>query len=138
MNSFCHYAFGSVGQWMYRHILGIQPSEDVPGFRRFIIRPLPGGGLTWAAGSHDCINGRIETRWTLSDGEYRLEMTVPPNTSATVWVRADDPAAVKPEPARECGDRTEREGFALFEVGSGAYRFTAPLASKESSRSSAE
>ena len=48
MNSFNHYSFGAVAEWMYRNIAGIQPDVKKPGFSGIIIRPVPGGGLTFA------------------------------------------------------------------------------------------
>jgi len=57
MNSFNHYAFGAIGEWMYENIIGIQPDPDSPGFRHFILKPLPGGSLTWARGSYISISG---------------------------------------------------------------------------------
>jgi alpha-L-rhamnosidase len=85
MNSFNHVAIGAVGEWMYSHILGIRPDESQPGYRHFTIKPLPGGGLTWAKGSYHAITGPIEVAWTDDrQGSFVLNVTVPPNTEATV------------------------------------------------------
>jgi alpha-L-rhamnosidase len=84
MNSFNHVAIGAVGEWMYRTILGIQPDESQPGYRHFYIKPQPGGGLDWARGSYHAITGLIEVSWTVKDGVFGLELTVPANTEATV------------------------------------------------------
>jgi alpha-L-rhamnosidase len=84
MNSFNHVAIGAVGEWMYRHILGIQADESHPGFRRFIIKPEPGQSLTWAKGNYHSINGDIEVSWKTEDGVFTLDLTVPANTTATV------------------------------------------------------
>lgn len=82
MNSFNHYAYGAVGDWMYRHIAGIAPVE--PGYRRFAVAPVPGGGLTHGGGSLDTAYGRIATAWTLSAGRFHLDVTVPAGTTADV------------------------------------------------------
>lgn len=84
MNSFNHVAIGAVGEWMYSHILGIRPDENAPGYRRFYIRPVPGELLEWARGSYRSINGLIEVAWTKQKSTFTLDVSVPPNTEATV------------------------------------------------------
>ena len=126
MNSFCHYAIGAVAEWIYAYVLGIRPKEDAPGYREFVISPVPGGGLTSAAGSYICLAGPIEVEWEHRSGEYLLFIKVPPNTVAYVKVRTDDSSAVSTED--EGLERQEDEpGFACFIAAPGAYRFTAPL-----------
>ncbi len=82
MNSFNHYAYGAVGEWMYSVIAGIDALK--PGFKQILIRPQPGGGLTWAKGMLESPYGVISTNWTLEDGIFELEAVIPPNTSALV------------------------------------------------------
>jgi len=84
MNSFNHVAIGAVGEWLYRHILGIQLDEKNPGFRHFYVKPKPGTSLTWAKGHYHSINGNIEVSWTKKDSLFILDLTVPANTTATV------------------------------------------------------
>ncbi len=84
MNSFNHYSFGSVGEWMYATIAGIQLDEARPGYRHFFVRPQPGGGLTSARGALDTIRGTIVSDWKLSGGVFTLDLTVPVNTTASV------------------------------------------------------
>ena len=66
MNSFAHYSFGAVGQWLMEAVGGIQPS--VAGFKEVQIRPQPGGCLTWAKASYQSKSGRISSDWALRDG----------------------------------------------------------------------
>jgi alpha-L-rhamnosidase len=96
MNSFCHYAIGAVGEWMYRVIGGINPDESQPGFKRLIIRPIPGGGLTWAKCAYRSIRGRIATHWQVdpATGKFSLDLTIPPNMSAVVDVPGASPVEV--------------------------------------------
>ena len=82
MNSFNHYAFGAVGDWMYRYLAGLQPVE--PGYRRTELRPRPGAGFTSARASHESLYGVHECGWQLQDGILRVDVRVPANTSATV------------------------------------------------------
>jgi len=83
MNSFNHYTFGSIGEWMYKHILGIQPDSQSPGWRHFILAPKTGGTLTSAKGSYHSINGLISMEWYLQNNIMDLEFEIPPNTSAS-------------------------------------------------------
>ncbi|MEA1875912.1 MAG: family 78 glycoside hydrolase catalytic domain [Bacteroidota bacterium] len=83
MNSFNHYTFGSIGEWMYKHLLGIQPDPESPGWRHFILAPKIGGSLTSAKGSYHSINGLISMEWYLQTNVLDLECEIPPNTSAT-------------------------------------------------------
>jgi alpha-L-rhamnosidase len=88
MNSFNHWAFGAIGEWMWRQIVGLNPEEAQPGWRHFTVAPQPGGGVTWARGRYDSIRGPITSAWRLLDGIFTLEISVPPNTTATVILPA--------------------------------------------------
>jgi alpha-L-rhamnosidase len=83
-DSLNHYAKGAVISFLHRHVAGLSPIE--PAYRRFRVRPLPGGGITWAQAVHDSPYGRIEVRWDLVDGDLALRVTVPPGTSCDVTV----------------------------------------------------
>ena len=87
MNSFNHYAFGAVGEWLYSTIGGIAPLE--PGFKTFQIAPQPGGGLTWAKTSYDSIHGLIRSDWSLAGGDFTLKVEAPVNTTVTVVLPPD-------------------------------------------------
>lgn len=80
MNSFNHWAFGSVGEWMMEAIIGIRPGE--PGWRKFRIRPEVGGGLTWAKGRFDAPPGRIAVAWSVADDRLTIQVEVPDGTEA--------------------------------------------------------
>ena len=73
-----HYAYGAVGDFFYRRICGLQASE--PGYRRFDVKPVPGGGLSWAECEHKCPYGLIKTRWERKDGQFCVSVTVPIGT----------------------------------------------------------
>jgi alpha-L-rhamnosidase len=128
MNSFNHYAIGAVGEWMYRVILGINDDDAHPAYEHFILRPNPGGGLKWARGSYDSIRGKIESSWSVGDGKLKVEVTIPANTTATVYVPAKEAASVMEtrKPASTASGvkflRME-DGAAVFLVQSGSYRF---------------
>ena len=84
MNSFDHYSIGSVGEWMYRNVLGINPDISRPGYEHFTIQPRLGGTLTWAKGSYHSIRGEIAVSWKIEGKEFILNVKIPGNTTATV------------------------------------------------------
>lgn len=84
MNSFSHYSIGAVGEWMNRFILGINPDDDHPGYKHFIIHPQPSGTLTWAKGSYNSINGHIASDWKSEKNRFLLNVEIPVNTTATI------------------------------------------------------
>jgi alpha-L-rhamnosidase len=99
MNSFNHYSFGAIGSWMYNHSLGIERDEESPGFKRFILKPEPDptGGITWAKGHYDSMYGRIESEWKIDTdrGLHHYRFKVPSNTTATLYLPADDHEKIK-------------------------------------------
>jgi alpha-L-rhamnosidase len=101
MNSYNHYAYGAIGQWMYDTVAGINPME--PAYKKILIRPRPGGGLTHAKASLKSMYGQISSSWRLEDGQFKLDVTIPPNTTATIHL---------PDNSKH-------------EVGSGAYQYAA-------------
>ena len=132
MNSFNHYSFGSVVEWMYRTILGINYDEQHPGYRHFILRPVPGGSLQWARGWYHSISGTIGVDWKLANGHFLLTLDVPPNTEATLHLPTTDPAGIVESdfsgatPKGVIPLRAE-PGAALFQLASGRYCFDSPL-----------
>jgi alpha-L-rhamnosidase len=104
MNSFAHYSFGAVYQWMAENIGGIR--AESPGYERIVIAPQPGGGLTTARTVYHCIRGRIESVWKQSGEQFELRVLVPANTTA----RIELPAA---------GDKVISEGGKAVEQSTG-------------------
>ncbi len=103
MNSFAHYSFGAVYQWIVENVGGIR--SDGVGYKRIVIAPQPGGKLTSARTAYRSIRGNIESDWKVADGKLRLNVTIPPNTTATV---------IMPSGVRQ-------------EIGSGRYQFESAL-----------
>ncbi|MFF0365835.1 family 78 glycoside hydrolase catalytic domain [Micromonospora sp. NPDC005087] len=129
MNSFNHYAYGAVGDWMYRTVAGIQPDAGNPGYAHLTFAPQPGGDLTSARASYRSAYGTIGSDWDLdARGDMRLRLTVPANTTATVRLPAPGRNAVTEggRPADQAdGVRFVRmDGtVAVYEIGSGSYSF---------------
>jgi alpha-L-rhamnosidase len=87
MNSFNHYAYGAIGQWMYERIAGIKPT--MAGYKEILIAPIQGGPLTSAEASYNSPYGKVSSAWKMENGTFELIATVPPNTSAKIVVPAN-------------------------------------------------
>ena len=132
MNSFNHYAYGAVAEWLYGGVCGIRPDENDTGFRHFIVRPnpdlrtfIPEGQkrICSASATYTSDYGKVESSWALKDGAYYYTVVIPEGTSATVSLITDsdvltfNPLEVKAEElnAKRNGNRLE------FELGAGKY-----------------
>jgi alpha-L-rhamnosidase len=128
MNSFNHYAYGSVVGWFYDTIGGLKLDASSPAWKHFVIAPTSGGGLKSAKASVETPYGRAASDWKIQGDRFDLAVTIPANTSATVHVPAKDSNAVTEsgQPANKANGvkflRFEN-GKAIYEVGSGTYQF---------------
>ncbi len=122
-NSLNHYGLGSVGEWMWRTIVGINPDPARPGYRHVLIQPQPGGGLSWAKGRYASIRGPIQCEWAIDQGAIQMKVVVPPNMTAAVRVPCADGTAVVS--AQGVEPRDVFSNAAVFEIGSGEYNFSA-------------
>ncbi len=127
MNSFNHYAFGAVGEWLYSTIGGIQPVE--PGFKVFYVAPQPGGGLTHAKTHYRSIRGLIRSEWKVAGKGFSLEVEIPVNTVGIVRLPDGFVAAPKVDgqdaeahPQVQLAGDTDA-GYAI-QLGSGTYQIT--------------
>jgi len=84
MNSRNHYALGAVGRWMYDRLLGLQPDEQQPGYKKTLIAPAPAGDLTWVEGEIKTLYGPLRCRWQKEKRTLRLTVSIPANTSAEI------------------------------------------------------
>jgi len=130
MNSFNHYSFGAVGQWMIAHSLGIEREE--PGFRTFVLQPEPDptGTMTWAEGYYDSMHGRISSAWKVEGTTLTYRATIPANTTATLYLPTSSADSVKEgaADARRANGVTfvkYENGKAVYTLKSGTYTFTA-------------
>ena len=140
MNSFNHYAYGAVGEWMYRVMAGIEIDPAAPGYKHILIQPRPGGGFTRVSASHTSMYGKISSAWELKDGRFELAVEVPANTRATVHLPNAELAKVTESgKALSSGDgigaaRQDGEGV-VVEIGSGQYRFSCPSSAQNKTAS---
>jgi alpha-L-rhamnosidase len=133
MNSFNHYAYGAIGSWLYQVVAGLEIDEQVPGYKHVLVQPQPGGGLSSASAALETMYGTAGSAWELDEDGFRLEVTVPANTWATVRlpdaVLAQVTESGQPLAGRDGVRRTVQEGdTVIVEVGSGRYRFASPAA----------
>ena len=126
MNSFAHYSFGAVYQWIVENVGGIR--TDGPAYRQIVIAPQPGGRLTWAKIGYRSIRGQIESRWKIDAGRLTMDVTIPPGATATVLVPAAKAADVTEGGQAIEGTRGVKllrmeGGRAVLAVESGVYHF---------------
>ena len=123
-----HFMLGQIMEWFYHDVAGIGGDPAGPGFKKIIIRPQPVGDLTWARASYDSIRGKITSDWKRAGGKFTLNITIPANTAATVFIPAASVETVTEsgKPAAQSGGvkflRMENDR-AVFEIESGAYTF---------------
>jgi alpha-L-rhamnosidase len=132
MNSFNHYAYGAVGDWMYKVIGGINIDSLAPGYKHILISPQPGGGFTSASTSHASPYGTISTDWKLSGHNLRLIVVIPPNTTATIRLPNADIRAVSEtgkllSAGSEITSVRQDGPTGVVEIGSGRYQFEYPI-----------
>ena len=131
MNSRNHFAYGSVGEWLFRYLAGIDTAEDGPGYAHVVVRPFPGcagGELSQVTGTYESIRGRIISAWRVTPTAFELCLDVPANSRATVHLPADGVEAVtelgRPLAQAEGVSGVRRgPGRVVCEVGAGSYSF---------------
>jgi alpha-L-rhamnosidase len=124
-----HPMFGSVSEWFFAWVAGIQPDPAAFGFDKIVFRPQPVGDLAWAKAILRTVRGEVRSEWRRDGHRFVLEVTVPANTAATVYLPGIDPAAVREggAPAASSEGVTFRgveAGSCLFRVASGRYAFS--------------
>ena len=138
MNSFSHYSFGAVCQWMFQYLAGIDTRG--PGYEHIVIRPRPAepgsnpehDAIEWVDASYDSIRGPIVSKWRRTKGKFELEVSIPANTTGTVYLPATGIEAVT-ESGRSLdgsagvGPVTAVDHHLEIEIGSGCYRFVSVL-----------
>ncbi len=130
LNSLNHYAYGSVGEWLYSVVAGIDLDLAAPGYKRVIIRPRPGGGLTYAKGELRSMNGNISVHWKIDAGRFIAKICIPPNTTATVYIPSLSEVLEGGRPASQSEgvEFIKKEGgCTVFKVKSGLYEFSSNL-----------
>jgi len=128
MNSFNHYAYGAIGEWLYSYVAGICVDEENPGYKHFFLQPHPGGGLTNASSSLKTLYGVIQSDWKIEGNTTYYSCTVPPNTTATVCFdnAISEEVLYKNQPLTKAENLKilNEKGTLKIEIGSGKYLFS--------------
>ena len=129
MNSYNHYAYGAIGDWMYRVIAGIDTKTEGPGYKQITIKPTVGGRLDSVKADYETNYGKVSSHWKVTNGAVALDVTIPANTTATVYIPAKagsslleggQPAASNPEIKPAAAET----GYLVVNIGSGVYHFS--------------
>ncbi len=127
MNSFNHYAFGAVGEWLYQTVGGIRPDPNGAGFQKMMIHPRPDSRLTHAYTEYDSPYGKISSNWSMENGKpFSLKVVIPANTTAAIYLPANENSRITAD-GRPLGDEYKHvgreNGFEIYQTGSGSYHF---------------
>ena len=132
MNSYNHYAYGAIGEWMYTYLLGIQKENDFPGFKKFTLKPIFPKEFTNVKGHYDNAFGTISVAWERDENSITLSFEVPTNSQCTV-----DLSSVESFD-RQLFTKQKRKGSpieSIVSLGSGSYRIiltkTHPITSND-------
>jgi hypothetical protein len=134
MTSFNHYAYGAVGDWMYRTITGIDYEGDAVAYKRIKIKLQPGGDLTFAKARYESYFGPIVSHWKMEGSTFILNVEIPPNTRASLYVQGDDESNIttggKQVSTASVVSVRREPGYTVLEVGSGSYQFESKVLPK--------
>jgi len=123
-----HPMFGSVSEWFYKWIAGIQPDSNAIGFNRIVIKPQVAGDLTWVKSNYHSIRGNIKSEWNYEDGRFHLKVSIPANTIATVFIPTKSVSSITESGisanlAEEVQFLRVVNNSAIYKIGSGTYDF---------------
>jgi alpha-L-rhamnosidase len=131
MNSFNHYAYGAIGEWLYSHVAGISIDEENPGYKKFKLGPHPGGELNNVSAEFMSMYGTIKSEWKTEGDKFNYAIEIPANTSAVITLPNADldniqinGTAITTELKSKA---REMNNTVILEMGSGKYQFRYPI-----------
>ena len=132
MNSFNHYAYGAIGDWMYRTITGLDIADGGEGYKKIKIQPHPGGQLSYANADLETGYGKLSVHWKIVDGKFLLNAEIPANTTAEIYIPATSIDAItengKPLSALSGIAVGGNQGrYIVLQTGSGSYHFSTAM-----------
>jgi alpha-L-rhamnosidase len=132
MNSFNHYAYGAIGEWLYQYVAGLNIDEQNPGYKHIIFTPHIGGGLTNAKVEFNSLYGKITSGWKLEQNSFVYEINIPTNTTGTITlpdINNIKELKINSKPiSASMGNNISLNGnSATVKLGSGKYIFSYPL-----------
>jgi alpha-L-rhamnosidase len=127
MNSFNHYAYGAIGEWLYNYVAGLNIDVENPGYKRILFSPHVGGGLTNAKVEFKSLYGVVKSGWTLANNEFVYDITIPANTTAQVTLpkAQNQELSINSKPMADGIKKSMKTvgNSVQIELGSGAYQF---------------
>ena len=132
MNSFNHYAYGAIGDWMYRVVAGIDTDPDGPGYKKIRIRPDIQKGLTHASATLDTYYGKLSSGWKTENNKVQFDIEIPANTTATVYIPTVENGAITENgidlsAVKDISVLETVSGYKIVKLGSGNYHFVSNL-----------
>ncbi|WP_207511109.1 alpha-L-rhamnosidase [Longitalea luteola] len=127
MNSFNHYAYGAIGDWMYRVMVGLDTDEEAVGYKKIRVKPHIGGGFTYAAASYNTRYGKLASAWKIENEKLLFDVTIPANTTATIYipVKGSDEVLENNGPlSKDIQVVGKEKDYFVVKAGSGTYRFS--------------
>jgi alpha-L-rhamnosidase len=133
MNSFNHYAYGAIGDWMYRNITGLDTYDEGAGYKKIRILPHTGGNLNYASAELETGYGKLSVYWKLNNGNFSMDVEIPSNTTASIFVPATNVASIsengKPiSEEKEIVVKGKQGNYIELQTGSGSYHFSTETA----------
>jgi alpha-L-rhamnosidase len=131
MNSFNHYSYGAIGDWMYRSITGIDTYTDGPGYKHIKIMPHIGGNLIYANADLKTYYGLISSHWKIDNSQLQMDIEIPANTTATVYIPGSSVESIKEagidlKSVKDLKVVGKEGNYIVAEIGSGKYHFVSP------------
>jgi alpha-L-rhamnosidase len=129
MNSFNHYAYGAIGDWMYRVVAGLDTYLDQPGYKHIRIQPHIGGNLGYASASLQTMYGKLASEWKIDNDNTSFDIEIPPNTTADLYLPASN-ADMVTEGGKSLSAVQDvkiigmKDGYLQLQLGSGIYHFS--------------
>ena len=125
-----HFMLGQIQEWFYHDLAGIQNVPDSAGFKKIVINPQPVGDVTWTKASFNSIHGKITSDWKRAGGKLTLNVTIPANTTATIFIPTTSADSVTEDgkPALQSSGvkfLREESGHVIYGIDSGNYKFEA-------------
>jgi alpha-L-rhamnosidase len=132
MNSFNHYAYGAIGDWMYRVVTGIDTDPEGPGYKKIVIKPIIGKGLTQASATLDTYYGKVSSGWKTEGNKIWFDIEIPPNTTAIVFIPSSENGKITENgveliTGKDINMFGKIKDYRLAQLGSGSYHFVSEL-----------
>lgn len=131
MNSFNHYAYGAIGDWMYRVMVGLDTEEDGIAYKKIRIKPHIGGGFGHASASYQTLYGKLSSGWKFENEKLIIDAEIPANTTATIYIPAKSVEAVMENgnalsASKDIQVAGQTSEYIMLKIGSGKYKFSIP------------